>query len=61
MNLVSNNWDSRCWHDKFERARVDKDLNLVHELMDELVAVYGSMCDGKSNKNATREPARFDS
>lgn len=37
------NFDAKTWRDSFDRARVSQDVNLVHELIDELVAVFGSV------------------
>jgi hypothetical protein len=43
------NFDANAWRDLFERARVSQDVNLVHALIDELVAVYGSAAANKSD------------
>jgi len=49
------NFGANTWRDSFERARVCQDVNLVHDLIDQLVAVYGSAAAKESgNKQYSR-------
>ena len=43
------NFDANAWRDSFERARVCQDVNLVHDLIDQLLAVYGSAAAKESD------------
>jgi len=36
-------FNSQSWHERFEQARQDKNVNLVRELVDELVAAYSKI------------------
>lgn len=53
------NFDANAWRDSFDRARVCQDADRVHDLIDELVAVYGSAAAKKPDAQPAGRGSRF--